>query len=787
MASWSVAVLVGVCLGIGGVVPHDLEAQRALGAGKRAIDYANPLVGTAPLDDPAFIGNAPPPGQKLYAGFTSPGAVLPHGRTNVAPINRDEDLSYSSSVESPYYYPNRTMIGFSSGSPDGPVIMPVVGDWTVPPERNRSVYDKKTEKAKPGYYSVVLDDFHTRVELTATEGTGLFRVTFPKSEKAHLLLDLGRVGGGVHVVDDHTVRGEAQVRTRGQRGADPEDSFFVAEFSRPFAAFGVLRQIPVESGEMGQPIIGGNEVKPARRNIQGNYAGAYLRFVTGEGEQVLVKISTGRSYQAAEKKLRAEEPGWDFDGVKAAAEAAWESKLNRIEINGGTEKERMLFYSCLFLSFSSPHLVARKGEEFQDRDGELRIAEHDRYDSVPFWDTGRNQVVLLTLLEPEVKLDILRSQLEMAGESGYFDTSFHGDHAALMYLGDMQRGINFDWESAYAYLRKNAMDEKGPRRYLGEYLKQGWISDYVPEGDATSRMYSDGKTGVVSTLEYSWDDAALALMAKKLGKEEDYQIFHRRAYNYKNLFDGSIDFMRGRSADGKWIEPFDPREPHYNFMTKEASMWSTMWLVPQDVEGLVQLLGGRDKFAAKLDEFFSTPYDNEVICEDCTGVIGQYVHGNQPDQQVAYYYDWAGQPWKTQEMTRRILKTMYGSDASGYSFAGMDDQGSISSWYVLSAMGFYTVDPSSPNYILGSPLFRRVAIHMGNGKTFEVVAENNSETNLYIQSATLNGKPWNKPWFSHPEIANGGRLVLQMGPRPNREWGSAPDAAPPSMTQAGGK
>jgi predicted alpha-1,2-mannosidase len=342
--------------------------------------------------------------------------------------------------------------------------------------------------------------------------------------------------------------------------------------------------------------------------------------------------------------------------------------------------------------------------------------------------------------------------------------------------------LSFDWNGVYEYLRKNAMDANGPRQYLAEYLKQGWISDFIPDRDP-SPPYANGNAGAATTLEYSWDDHAMALFAKKLGKEDDARMFLGRAHNYRNVFDPSVGFMRGRTEDGKWISPFDPREPYYNFMMKEASGWSTLWLVPHDVQGLANLLGGREKFAAKLDEFFSTPYHPKGICRDCTGLIGQYVQGNQPDQQAAYYYDWAGEPWKTQELTRRILKLMYGSDRYGLAFPGMDDQGSTSSWYVMSAMGFYPVDPSSPDYILGSPLFDHVTMHMENGKNFEIVARNNSEKNIYIQSATMNGKPWNKPWFSHADIANGAKLILQMGPEPNRKWGAAPDAAPPSMSQ----
>jgi predicted alpha-1,2-mannosidase len=760
------------CASLGLLLACLAQAGAQSAPAKSPVEYANGLVGTAPLDDQKLIGNAPPPGEQLYSGFTSPAATLPHSSTELGPINANLDLNFPAGVRAPYFYPNRTIFGFSSGAGDAPIVMPVVGDWTVPPERSGSVYDKAREKSSPGYYSVYLDDYRTRAEMTATTWTGIFRFTFPKTERAHILLDWGRDGGDIEIVDDHTLRG------RTASG----NEYFIAEFSRPFATFGMFKEIP-PSGPGGS-LLGDNQVDPGAHTVSGNFAGAYLRFATTEGEQILVKVATGLSYAIAEQRLQTEDPGWDFDHVKQQAEHAWAVKLDRIEVQGGSEKEKMLFYSCLYHSFASPRLVARKGEEFEGRNGKIEDAAYDRYNEVPFWDTGRNQIVLLTLLEPDVKLDILRSQLDRARESGYMGTSFHGDNAVFMYLGDWERGLKFDYAGVYEYLRRNATDPNGPRGYLAEYMKNGWISDVIPTGNP-SPPYAGGKAGAATTLEYSWDDYALALYAKKLGREDDYQMFLKRAHNYQNVFDPSVGFMRGRTEDGKWISPFDPKEPYYNFMMKEASGWSTLWLVPHDVQGLIDLLGGREKFAAKLDEFFSTPYTAKGICRDCTGVIGQYVQGNQPDQQAAYYYDWAGQPWKTQKLTREILSLMYGSDKTGLAFPGMDDQGSTSSWYVMSALGFYTVDPSSPDYILGSPIFNRATIHLGNGRDFTIVARNNSAQNIYIQSATLNGKPWNKPWFSHSDIAAGGELILTMGPAPNRNWGSAPDAAPPSMTATG--
>ncbi len=746
---------------------------------KPAVDVANPLVGTAPLDRPAFIGNAPPPGEMLYSGQTSPGARLPHSQTLAAPMNVNVDLIYPTGVDISYVYNSPTMIGFTAGgsaypADAAPLLMPVVGDWTVPPNYTQSHYDKASEKASPGYYAVDLATFRTKVELTTTQSTSLMRFTFPETERANVVLDLRREGGKVEVVGENRIVGLA---TRKDKSPAAEGPWFVAEFSRPFASFGTFRAVHGK-----QPAtLGYQDVQLDRRTISGNNAGAWVTFATRAGEQVLVRVAHGYSVAEAEERLRSESPDWDFDRVHAQARSAWAQVFDRVEIKGGTPKQRMLFYSTLYHSLASPWLLARKGQPFTGADGRTAPAAYDRYGPVPFWDTGRNQIALLMLLEPALVQDVMRSELDMARERGYMNTSFHGDHAVLLYDGAMRRGIPFDYEAAYAYLRKNALDPKGPRGYLDEYLRQGWIADTVPPGNP-SPPYADGKAGVAKTLEYAWDDHALSDMARRLGKLDDAQMFLRRAANYRTVFDASTGFMRGRTADGKWISPFDPGEPYYNFMMKEASGWSTLWLVPHDVHGLAGLLGGRAAFNAKLDAFFSTPYAPKGICRDCTGMIGQYVQGNQPDQQAPYLYAWSGQPWKTQALVRRILGEMYGSDASGYAYPGMDDQGSTSSWYVMSAMGFYPVDPSTADYILGSPLFDRVRLRLGSGKVFEIVARNNSARNIYIQSATLDGKPWNKPWFSQADIDHGGTLVLTMGAEPNTEWGAHPRQAPPSMS-----
>ncbi len=530
--------------------------NRGVNSQKRPIDYVNALVGTAPLGDPTLIGNAPPPGEELYTGMTSPGAVLPHGVTNLAPINKNLDLSYPAGVGMSYNYTHPVMLGFSSAMP-GLMVMPVVGYWTVPPERSAAYYDKAKEKAVPGYYTVYLNDFRTKVELTATAHTGMYRFTFPQSPEAHVVMDLGRAGGDIQVIGDHTIRGQAQRGFRGQiagtsqRGA--AQVYFVAEFSKPFGAFGTFHQNPPVQQGRGS-LLGSDSITADSRSESGSYAGVYLDFPATEREQVLIKIASGESFEQAQKYLEAESPGWNFDGIRARAAEAWANKLNAIEVKGGTEHARTLFYSNLYHSFASPRLIARKGESFRGLDGAVKMAEHDRYGPVPFWDTGRDQLVLLTLVEPDVKQDILSSTLDMAKETGYMQTSFHGDHAVWMYLGDWERGLRFDWESAYEYLRKNATDTKGPRRNLAEYLEKGWISDIVV--DHPSPPYAGGNAGVAKTLEYSWDDYSLATYAKKLGKQDDYQMFLKRAHNYKNVFDPCWFYAR---TDCRWKLDFSIR------------------------------------------------------------------------------------------------------------------------------------------------------------------------------------------------------------------------------------
>ena len=649
---------------VGTTVGSQGVAQSTSGpvTGKAALQYANPLVGTAPLDNPAVIGNAPPPGEQLYSGFVPPGPLLPHGPYEATPVNVNLAVQYPAGVSWPYYYPIQHFLASQRVARAARCSCPSSATGHLRRDSRLRPIRNPANTRRPAITLSISIPLASMQNLRPRSTHRSIDSRFPPSDKAHLLLSLDSVSGHVEIVNDHTLRGVVDPGPDRRQDGAPSGAYFVAEFSRPFTSFGTFRQV-LPDKPAPDNILGYSDVQPQGHSVDGASAGAYLDLHTTAGEQVLVKIAHGYSYGQAEARLHAEQPRWDFEGIRGQAEAAWAEKLGRIEVDGGTEHQRAVFYSTLLHSYTSPRLLARKGESFVGLDNQQHVATHGFYGPVPFWDTGRNQVTLLTLLEPKVMQDILQSQLDMARESGYMGTSFHGDNAVFMYLGAWKSGIPFDHAGVYEYLRKNATDPAGPRHYLAEYMKQGWICDIIPPFNPNP-PYAGGKAGAATTLEYAWDDYALSQYAEKLGHNSDAALFLKRAYSYRNVFDPAVGFMRGRTADGAWAAPsagpdkgtFNPQEPYYNFMMKEGSGWSTLWLVPQDVAGLVHLLGGRDKTAAKLDAFFSTPYTPAGICRDCTGLVGQYVQGNQPDQQAAYYYDWVGQPWKTQQLVRRILR-----------------------------------------------------------------------------------------------------------------------------------
>ena len=501
---------------------------------------------------------------------------------------------------------------------------------------------------------------------------------------------------------------------------------------------------------------------------------------------VLVKVGLSAvSIEGARKNLAAEIPAWDFDGTVAAAAKRWSDVLGKIEIETSDPATRETFYTNLYHSCIAPTL-------FNDADGSYFGLDHkahkpegfQNYCTFSLWDTFRAEHPLLTIIQPQRVDDFIGTMLahyrqfnqhalpvwSLAGNETW---CMIANHAIPVIVDAYAKGFRrYDAEAAYQAMRDSVMQD---RNFQNEYRQYGYVSTHKTEG----------KQSVSRTLEYAYDDWCVGQMAKQLGKKDDAALFAKRAQNYRNVFDTSIGFVRGKYADGKWREPFDPRElvwPDYT----EATSWNYTWFVPQDVPGLISLMGGDEKCIAKLDKMFAEKSGLLANIPDLTGLIGQYVHGNEPCHHVAYLYNYAGAPWKTQARVREIMTKLYNNTPSGC--CGNDDCGQMSAWYVLSALGFYSVNPASGVYVLGSPAVDKATIHLDpkyqKGEQFTIVAENNSPTNVYIQSATLNGKPLERSWISHADLVAGGKLVLKMGPKPNPEWGKRPEDRPPATSSA---
>jgi predicted alpha-1,2-mannosidase len=444
-------------------------------------------------------------------------------------------------------------------------------------------------------------------------------------------------------------------------------------------------------------------------------------------------------------------------------------------VDGGTAKQRRLFYTCFYRMLQSPYIFNDADGSWNDRGVILKV-EHD----IVFWDSMwgvfRNKQPLISLLRPELKANILRYMIHWGKHKERMPIYFFGDAAPSYFADAYLQGIDdIDIEQAYELLKKNAAEGAGTtaaREYIDEYLELG----YIPH----TRM-----AATAATLEYAHADFCLALLAKALGKDGDYRTFITRARNYRNVFDPTTGFMRGRHADGSWATPFSPTKGSNEVAYREGNAWHYTWFVPHDVHGLIELLGGREAFVTKLDECFSTPWDPADRSSWLTGFLGQYCHGNQPSHQVAYLYNYAGAPWKTQQVVRQIMDLMYGGPPKDLAFVGMDDSGEMSSWYVWSAIGLYPVCPGQRVYVIGSPLFDRITLRLPSyrerrGGDFTIEAHNKSDANRYIQSAILNGQPYDKTWLAAGDIVDGGHLILEMGPEPS-SWGSSPESAPPSM------
>lgn len=733
------------------------------------VDYVNPLIGG--------IGN-------LLNGLP-PTVQLPHAMMRIAPVT-------TPGITDPYLADK--IYGFPAG---GVLLMPVVGTVAGDPAQNASEFDHDLETVTPYYYAVTLEKDDVVVEYTVSEQACHYRIVFPKGTEAHVLFTV-RAGGEIKQLDSTALAGQ-YVSGAGR-------SFFHAELSRPVTSSSVWHSTPPHTSH-----------------------GLVTTFAPAEAEQISIRI--GMSYissDQARRNLLREIPGWDFDQLKQKARAIWNRALSQIEVKGGTDEERTVFYTALYRTLSRMTDITEDGKYYSPYDNKIHSAEgRHAYTNDGLWDTYRSAHPLQLILDPHRQEDMVRSYLNMYDQSGWLPTfpsvsggqqGMIGHHTIALITDTYMKGYrDFDVAKAYEAMKKMAMQatmlsrKSGPLTPLDRvYLEKGFFPALAKGENETVREVDglERRQAVSVTLEISYDDWCLAQMAKLLGKSEDYAYFTKRAHNYENVFDGHIGFMAPKSSDGRWVEEYDPKYSGGwggRDYFAESNGWNYTFHVQHDVAGLARLMGGRKKLSAKLDALFveqwgphrilrwpddpenprawmgARKYDFLGQWGNMTGLIGNFAQGNEPSFHIPYLYNYVGEPWKTQRRLREIMKVWYNAGPLG--ICGDEDGGAMSSWYVLSAMGFYPVCPGRPVYDIGSPIFEETRIALENGKIFTVIARDVSAKNKYIQRAELNGKTWARPWFEHSDLINGGTLILQMGPRPNKAWGSTPEAAPPSMSQ----
>ncbi len=688
----------------------------------------------------------------------------------------------------PYQYFRETLIGFMAThqpsawmSNYGPFsLMPITGMLKVQPGERASHFSHDHEQALPYKYSVLLDAYHVKVEMAPAAHGGVFRFTFPKTEDAWVLVDGNHGGSAVEIhPESRSITGK---NTSGAHKSPNFAQYFVAVFDHPITRQGVW-EVPETSQGRALPRTSA-AIAEGETSRQGNHVGAFAGFSTREGETITVRIGVSLiSLEQARRNLEQDMPQADFDAIAGRAKAAWERQLGKVDIEGGTEAQRRTFYTALYHAVQFPHMLQEtdasgKMVHWSPYDGKVHDGEMFADDG--FWDTFRAQFPLLTIIEPKKDAGIIRAMLNAYDEGGFIpkwpnpgETNVMiGTHGDSVVADAYLKGIrDFDVAKAYAALRKDET-EKG----TGVFQARSGIEEYIQLGYVP---YDHGvHESVACTLEYAYDDFAVAQMARALGKDEDYRTFIGRAKNYRNLYDPRVGFMRGKKSDGSWIEPFDPLA--WGGVYTEGNAWQWLWSVQQDIPGLMELMGGKEAFIQKLDSLFTATTDFRVggyggVIHEMTEAkledMGQYAHINEPVHHVVYLYDYAGQPWKTQRWVHTIMDRLYRPGPAGW--LGDEDTGQMSSWYIFSALGFYPVNPGQPIYALGSPLFDRAAIHLENGKTFRVEAARKAPSDIYVQSATLNGQPLDRAWISHEEIVAGGTLHFVLGPHPNEKWGTS--------------
>lgn len=709
-------------------------------------------------------------------GHTFPGATVPFSLVQLSPDNGKNGWDWVSG----YHFSADSIAGFShmhlSGTGIGDwldiAIMPLNQPVNKKDFDTRIKFSHNNEKASPGYYEVRLDN-GIQARLTSTERVGLHNYTFPKNTEPTIRLDLGHaynwdrpMDTEIKILNDSTAIGK-----RYSYGwANQQHIYFAIRFNKPFNSY----------------LLNGNktnekQISQLNNSRQGPVNAVNAQFIFQKIDQVDLKVALSTS--SAEKAVDAlnEIPNWDFNQVKSNAENQWEKELGKIKVESTDETLKKIFYSALYHTAVSPTLYSDQDGEYKNYKGEFHKMNNagQRYTLFSLWDTFRALKPLLTITQSERYTDMMNSMLAFYDENGLlpvwdlstFETNtMTGYHAVPVLADAVLKDIpGIDQEKAFKAMLASANQKI---REVPDYIEYGYVPQDVNGGSVTS------------TLEYAFDDYCISLVAKKLGKKKEFEEYTKRAKNYIHLFDPNSGFMRAKLKNGKFVEPFDPFYSEHEFSKSqyiEGNAWQHSFFVPHDVRGLAKLFPKKDGLDNMLDTLFTAPsyMTGENQSPDASGFIGQYAHGNEPSHHIAYMYSYLGKPWKTQEKVRAIIDSMYHERPDGY--AGNEDAGQMSAWAVWSMMGLYPASPVNGEYVFGSPALDKSDITMPNGKTFSIIAKNNSKKNIYIKSITLNGKPYKKTYITHKDMLKGGTLEFQMSNVPNQKFGTKKKSLPTSM------
>ncbi len=702
-------------------------------------NYVNPLIGTTVLTDSADLGYVPP--WRTWNGLLGPAATVPFGMVQVVPVT-----TYGSG--SGYEYEVKTIKAFAqtSGTDWGQLnipIMPLEGkNFTA--DNFASTYSHSKEAAHPGYYRVLLDRYNIKAELTATKRCAYHKYTYLIGQDKKLAFDLVHAGGGsstwqLNKAGDNIVT--------GRQG----NLYFYAVMNHK------IKSIDINKRNPNQPEIPhSGQGAGGQRKLTGNIDIPVISFENSD-KPLEVKIGLSSvSPEGAKLNYNTEIASKSFDQVYKDADESWEQLLNKVKVTGGTKKQKEMFYSCLYRQFWYPSVTS-------DADGKTALYGGRRQvpataavprDTIPgfetysgpgLWDVFRTQLVVVNMLLPNVSNNIIKSMILSGERSGFLSTSFHGDFASSYIACAYMRGVKgYDIQKAYLLMLNNANTPTGsgvtgPRPHNDEYLKLG----YVPEVNIPNPVTETVSTaGTTKTLEFAYSDYSIALMAKALGDKDTYNTMIKRSKNYKNVFDVQTGFMRGRLADGKWVTPFNPNYPYYEFMYREANAWQASFFVPHDTKGLISLYKSPKDFELKVDSLFSIPWGGYAK-DNLSVFLGQFCMGNQPDFNYPYLYYFVNKPEKSQAILTKLLSDYYGMGPEGLALAGMDDYGSLTGWYVFNAMGIYPYSPSDPEYIISVPIFDKIEMELGGDKKFTI---NKKGSGKNIDKITIGGTPL-KGWF----------------------------------------